>query len=208
MQLVARHRYVLVVALVLASIGVTGLVVRLNRDPAPGKPLMVSPALPSVAESPPPPAVVVGAAPPSTLRKSPVASKSPSKSASPSRTPSRSPSARPTRTTPPAASSIYARYSVQRGRGDDVRGFGAVQNTGNGAGSWTMTLTFESGVDITGASGATLSSGGNVAVFRGGSLGPDRTTMFSFRGDVGRGASIRPLSCSINGKSCSGGGRR
>lgn len=207
MQLVARHRYVLVVALVLASIGVTGLVVRLNRDPAPGKPLMVSPALPSdPAPSATPPPVVVGAAPPSTLRKSPVASRS--KSPSPSRSPSKSPSARPTRTTPPAASSIYARYSVQRGRGDGVRGFGAVQNTGNGAGSWTMTLTFESGVDITGASGATLSSGGNVAVFRGGSLGPDRTTMFSFRGDVGRGASIRPLSCTINGKSCSGGGRR
>jgi hypothetical protein len=208
-QLLARHRYVLVVALVLASIGVSGLVVRLLRDPPASRPLMVTPALspepPATTPTPPP---VAAAAPRSSLPKSPVASKSPSHSASPtpSKTHTKKPSAKPT--APRPASSIYARYSVQRGRNDGLQGFGAVSNTGAGAGSWTMTLTFPSGVRVTRASGASMSSSGNVAVFRGNSLDPGRTTMFGFGGAPGRGASIRPVSCTINGRSCSGGGRR
>lgn len=202
MSFLARHRYVLVVALVLASIGLSGLVVRLTREPPLGPPLMISPALSAAPPTTPAPGFGQAVAP-SALPKSPVASKSSSKS--PSAKPSKTPSAKPT--TPTPASSIYARYSVQRSR-QGLRGGAMVTNTGDERGSWTMTLTFESGVSITQASGATLSSSGAVAVFHGGSLAADRTAMFSFSGNVRNGASIRPVSCSINGRSCSGGGRR
>ena len=207
MSFLARHRYVLVVALVMASIGVSGLVVRLTREPPLGPPLMISPALSSAPPALSDASPIGAAAPPSVLPKTPVASKSASKSpsAKPSKSPSKTPSAKPA--TPKPASSIYARYSVQRTR-QGVRGGAMVTNTGEGAGSWTMTLTFESGVSITQASGATLSSSGSVAVFHGSSLGADKTAMFSFGGDARNGASVRPVSCSINGRSCSGGGRR
>jgi cellulose binding protein with CBM2 domain len=206
-RFLARHRYVLVVALVLASIGVSGLVVRLTREPPAGRPLMVSPALtpePPASADPPPP-IAAAAAPRSSLPKSPVASKS--ASPSPSHSPSPSASKKPTKkpkakpATPPAASSISARYNVRRGRDNDLQGFGAVSNTGKAAGSWTMTLTFQSGVRITRSYGASMSSSGSTVTFRG-SLAPDKSAMFGFGGEVGRNASIRPVSCSINGHSC------
>jgi hypothetical protein len=200
----ARHRYVLVVALVLASIGLSGLVVRLTREPDLGPPLMISPALASPVPPTLPAPPIGQAAAPSRLPKSAVASKSKSTTPKASKSTSRTPSAKPA--TPPAASSIHARYSVQRGR-RGLYGGAMVTNTGAGAGTWTMTLTFESGVSVTRADGATLSGGGRVATFKGGSLGPDRSAMFSFSGTARDGASIRPVSCSINGKSCSGGGR-
>ncbi|MFG1608681.1 cellulose binding domain-containing protein [Actinoplanes sp. NPDC049265] len=188
----------------LASIGVSGLVVRLTREPPASRPLMVTPALtpePPASTGTPPP--IAAAAPRSTLPKTPVASKStsptPSHSSSPSKKPTKKPTAKPG--TPPAASSINARYSVRRGRGDELQGYGAVSNTGKASGSWTMTLTFQSGVRITRAYGVSMSSSGGTVTFRG-SLAPDKSAMFGFTGEAGRNASIRPVSCSINGHSC------
>lgn len=208
MSFLSRHRYVLVVAAVLLIIGVSGVVARLVRDPAPGAPLMIAPAL-SSAPAPDPAAAPVGAAAPPSISKSPVASKSPSPK--PSRSPSASASARPSRSATPTATaprpvaSISARYSVQRGRRESssVRGFGAVTNRGDAAGSWTMVLRFAPGVTITRASGAALSASGSTATFSGSSLAADKTDMFGFAGRVdSRDTPISPVSCTINGHRC------
>jgi len=176
--------------------------------------LVVPPSTPVVEagavlpSTPPPlsasPSASASPSPSPSRTRTPTASPSPSRtSAAPTRTPSPKP---PVRTTskPAAAASFSARY--QGGAGWD-RGFIAgvqVTNTGNAAGSWSVSISFDgrAGVRVTNVWNAQVSRSGDTWTFTGGPLAPDAEVSFGFQGTKQSRGGVRPTGCVVNGTAC------
>ncbi|UQU63897.1 cellulose-binding domain-containing protein [Couchioplanes caeruleus] len=168
------------------------------------------------------PVVEVGATLPAPASSSPSASPS----ASPSRTPSASPTPSPSRTSakpsarattkppvrttttpPPAVASFTARY--QSGASWDHGLIAAVQvtNTGAAAGTWRVTISFDSraGVRVTNVWNAQVSHNGDTWAFTGGPVAAGADASFGFQATKQTRGSARPTACSIGGTPCTGG---
>ena len=95
----SRHRYPLVLAVVLLCIAVAGTLAAVQNRREPATPLMVMPALPALSATPSPvaapaspsPSVAVSASPSRSASRAPAAGRSPSRRPSPSPTATKSP---------------------------------------------------------------------------------------------------------------------
>ena len=190
----SRHRYSLVVAVVLLCIAVTGAVAALHNRRDPGTPLIISPALPplsSVSAAP----IVLGS-PSASPSPSPSASRSPSAARSPSRTASPSPSA--------ARSSFTAGYTVTKQHKSSFQAAISVTNRGRAAGSWTLVVSHDpdDGVRLKGSVGARVAGSGDTITFRGDALRPGDSVTFGYQASKSTRDDVRPTSCRVDGVEC------
>ncbi|GAA0489070.1 hypothetical protein Ade02nite_73200 [Paractinoplanes deccanensis] len=186
--------------------------------------------LPSMPQVP-----LVVSEPPATSAPAPAASRSASRSASaspsatsPSPTPSRTPSTTPPTSAPPTSaaptsasprpeattqkptspaprSEINAQLSVTASWDGGYVAFVRVENEGEAAANWHVSVT-HSGLDdleLRGVWNASGNRNGSTLVFDGGSLAPGRSATFGYQiSKSGRG-DARPAGCSSVGGSCS-----
>jgi hypothetical protein len=186
MSFVSRHRFPLVVGLVLLGVAVTALVGALRRDPPIGPPLMIMPAFGATSPAP------------TSVSPWPAESSSPSPSISKSPVASRRPPSSPRSASPAPRAVFTARLSVSAGRFGPVRGVAVVTNEGAAARGWSMVVTIP-GVRMTRAEGGSAS--GSTVTFTGSSLGPDKSVTVTFRGFI-TSRDVGPVSCSIEKRAC------
>ena len=186
-ELISRHRYPLVVAVVLLCIAVAGVLAAISNRRPTDPPLLIVPALTvlpsptvipaSVAASPPPPS-------PSSARPSS------------SRRPRPSPSAqRP---------SFPAEYVIVNGRRSTFQVGIVIRNTGSTARNWQVVVTHNpaDGVRLRGSVGAKVSTSGDTITLSGGPLGPGKTVTVGYQATHRSSEAVRPASCEIEGRAC------
>jgi hypothetical protein len=186
-----RHRYPLIVAVVLLGLAVTGILAAIHNRQEPASPLLVTPVTSAPSSAPPAPVVT-----------SPSASPSPSVSARPSRSPSvRRTSARPS---PSSATAFTARYVLLPGRRSSFQAWVVITNDGRAARDWTLVITHhpDDDVQVQGGGGARMTVSGDTITFRGDALRPGDRATVGYRATAGTDDTPRPSSCRIEGRSC------
>jgi cytoskeletal protein RodZ len=180
----SRHRYPLIVGVVLLCIAVAGVLAAVSNRRQPEPPLLIVPAQ-TVLPSP----VLI---PPSV-----VPSPSPSRSASPSRTASsRRPSARPS----PRAS-FTAQYVIVNGRRSTFQVSVTVKNTGSAARGWKLVVTHDP-ADGVRAFGSGVTTSGDTITLSGDPLQPGKSVTVGFWAAHRSSDDVRPTSCKIDGRAC------
>ncbi len=193
----SRHRYPLIVGLVLVCLTVAGVLaaVQDRRDPATA--LLITPALPPPASP--------------SVSPSPVAAPaSPPASASPSRSASRPPSARrsPSRPSKPSPSatrgSFTASYVVMNTRRSSFQAAITVTNEGRAARSWRVVVTHDpdAGVRVEGSVGASITTSGDTITLSGGPLDPGDSVTFGYQASAESRDVVQPTSCRVDGVEC------
>ena len=179
----ARHRYPLVVGVVLLGIAVTGMLAAIDnrRGPSPS-PRLVAPSL-SLVASPP-----TSATPSVPVSAGPSSSPPPSPSSRPA---SRRPSPTPSRTTAPAPL-FSARYFAVSMRGDDFRVGVLITNEGRSTREWRLVITYDPDDDVRVQGPLTFE----------GSLGAGERTTVGYQATTSADRTPRPASCRINGRDC------
>ena len=189
----SRHRYPLVIAVVLLCIAVAGVFAAVSNRRDPDPPLLITPALTAL--------------PSASVWPTPVAA-SASASAAPSHRPT---SARPARSSPPAArrtpspaaADFTARYVIVGGRQSSFQAGIVITNNGRTARTWRLTVTHDPGVRLQGSVGATATASGSTITFSGGPLGPGDSVTAGYQASKDSGDEARPTSCRIEGTACS-----
>ncbi|WP_407567145.1 SRPBCC domain-containing protein [Polymorphospora sp. A560] len=124
--------------------------------------------------------------------------------ASPSASPSGSSSARPTAGVP-AAVPLQAEFNRLSTAAFGYRGEVTVENPGDTAARWTVTITLTDSGTVGGVTGAEYTQEGRTVTFTGAAAPPGGSARFRF--DV-TGESVfgpkRPAGCTIDGRPCSG----
>jgi hypothetical protein len=182
--LISRHRYPLVVTVVLLCIAVAGVLAAISNRRTPAPPLLIVPAQ-TVLPSPTliPPSVVP----------------SPSPSPSPSRSPSRSSSKRPAPRV--SAAAFTAQYVIVYGRRSTFRVGVTIKNTGSAARGWKLVVTHNPSDGVR-AVGGGVSSSGDTITLSGGPLQPGKTVTVGFVATHRSREAVRPASCKIDGRAC------
>jgi hypothetical protein len=158
-----------------------------------------------------------------------VGSDAPTAVPTPSRSPSRSPSASPSRsrsaaprtsspapeatrkptsrpaTTAPAQTAVEANLSVTASWEGGYVAFVRVENNGDAAAPWRVTVTHGNlgDLELRGVWNATGDRNGTSLVFSGGSLAPGRSATFGYQITKSGRGNARPAGCSAVGGSCS-----
>jgi hypothetical protein len=192
--LLSRHRYPLVVAVVLLCIAVAGVLAAISNRRSPDPPRLIVPAL-TALPSPTLIAPAVSAPPPSPSPSRVVASRSarPSRSAQPSSSVRPSPSV-----------AFTAQYIIVNGRRSTFQVGIVVKNTGSAARDWQVVVTHDpsDGVRLRGGVGAQVSGSGDTITVSGGPLGPGKTVTVGFQATRRSDEAVRPTSCKIEGRDC------
>jgi cellulose binding protein with CBM2 domain len=192
----SRHRYPIIVGVVLACLAVTGVLAAVHNRREPATALLVTPA--SAVPSPTAP-----------VSPSPVAATaSPSASASPS--PSRAPAARrsPSKSPRPSPSvtrgQFTARYVVMNSRRSSFQAAITVTNEGRAARSWQVVVTHDpdAGVRVEGSLGVRVSTSGNTITFSGGPLDGGDSVTFGYQASKDTRDDVQPTSCRVDGVEC------
>jgi hypothetical protein len=188
--LISRHRYPIVVGVVLLVIAVSGVLAAISNRRAPDPPLLIVPVVTAL----PSPNLIPPAVSPTPT---------PSPSASPSRTaasrrpaPSRSPSARPS----PRAS-FTAEYVIVNGRRSSFRVGVVIKNTGSAARAWKLVVTHDP-ADGVRVFGSDVTVSGDTLTMSGGPLQPGKTVTVGFAATHRSRDAVRPTSCEIDGRAC------
>ncbi len=193
----SRHRYPLVLAVVLLCIAVAGVATAVHNRREPGTPLIISPALPPLSSSS---ASAVPVADPPSPSVSPSLSPSASRSPSPARSPSRPAGPSPSAT----AGSFTARYTVTKQHKSSFQAAISVTNQGRAAASWTLVVTHDpdDGVRLKGSVGGRVTGSGDTITFRGGALSPGDSVAFGYQASKKTRDDVRPTSCRVDGVEC------
>jgi hypothetical protein len=178
----ARHRYPLVVGVVLLGIAVTGTLAAIDNRRDPSSPRLVSPSLSLVAS------------PPASATSSVPVSAGPSSSPPPSRPPSRrpSPTPPPTPSRTAAAPSFSARYFATGLRDGAFRAGVLITNEGRSTREWRLVITYDPDDDVRVQGTLTFE----------GSLGAGERTSVGYRATTSAERTPRPASCRVNGRDC------
>ena len=197
----SRHRYPLVVAVVLLALAVAGVLAAVQNRRDPAAPLLVTPALtalPSPAATPSP--VAASGSPSPSPSVSTTASRSAARSPSAGRPPSRRPSPSPSAT----KGAFTARYTVMRDRRSTFQAAISVTNEGRAARSWQVVVTHDPDdeVRLQGSVGARVSTSGDTITFSGGPLDPGDSVTFGYQASKDSDDDVRPTSCRVDGVEC------
>jgi hypothetical protein len=181
--LISRHRYPIVVGVVLLCIAVAGVLAAVsNRRPS-GSPQLIVPVVTTL----PSPILI----PPSVV---------PAPSPSPS--PSRRPSSRPARPSPSALRPTFtAQYVAVDGRRSSFRVGVTIKNTGSAAGSWKVVVAYDP-ADGVRVFGSDVSTSGDTVTLSGGPLKPGKTVTVGYAAVHRSREAVRPTSCEIGGRAC------
>ncbi|WP_433287909.1 SRPBCC domain-containing protein [Micromonospora sp. CA-244673] len=195
----AGRRRALLVAAVLAVLGVAAGVTVWATRPAPTAPAAQPASTPSASLTAPtassaPPRATPSRPTPSATRRS--ASPSPTPSASPTRTPSLSPT--------PAAP-LAASYETVSDRVFGYRGQVVLSNPGPASRSgWTVTVTLGDDATVSGVNGAEAKQDGTVVTFTGAAVPPGGSATIRFDVRDPNLAATEPEGCTVNGTACAG----
>ncbi len=194
----SRHRYPLVLAVVLLGIAVAGTLAAVRNDRDPATPLLVMPALPALSATPSPVAAPASPTPSPSVSATP--SRSPSRAPTAARSPSRRPSPSPSATKSP----FTARYIVMNSRRSSFRAAISVTNAGRAARTWQVVVTHDpdDGVRLEGSIGARVTTSGDTITFSGGPLQPGDSVTFGYQASKRTDDAVRPTSCRVDGVEC------
>jgi hypothetical protein len=195
----SRHRYPLVLAVVLLGITVAGFLAAV-RDPQTATPLLITPALPPPLSPSAPAAPLATTAPPPSPSPSASSSRPASRAGSAARSPSRRPGPSPSAT----GGSFTADYTVMGGPRTSLRAAISVTNEGRAARSWRVVVTHDPDdeVRLDGTIGARATTAGDTITFQGDALGPGDSVTFGYQASTRARDVARPTSCRVDGVEC------
>jgi hypothetical protein len=192
----SRHRYPIIVGVVLACLAVTGVLAAVhNRRDDPATALLITPAITAL----PSPTVSVSSSPVAATA-SPSASASPSRPPAARRSPSKSPGPSPSATRGP----FTASYVVMNSRRSSFQAAITVTNEGRAARNWQVVVSHDpdAGVRVEGSLGARVSTSGNTITLSGGPLDGGDSVTFGYQASKDTREDVQPTSCRVDGVEC------